>query len=113
MVEHVGIAEAARIVGVTRARVYQRVNGVTGAGEGATRAGRLESVQELRMGKKGGQAHSVTVIPVAAVLQWRAERIASGLPVGPVPDGYGAPTAVIDAPSVADDSVGLPSVRAY
>lgn len=112
MVEHVGIAEASRIVGVTRARVYQRVNGVTGAGEDAPRAERIPSTQEAQLSPLTGRSRSVTVVPLSAVLRWRADRIAAGLPVGTVPDGYGAPPVVI-AIEPSDEPVGLPSMRAY
>jgi hypothetical protein len=64
------IAEVAALVGVTRARVYQRVNGETGAGEPARRVGCLPSHQ--RAVTPGGRM--VTRVPLQVALEWRERR---------------------------------------
>jgi hypothetical protein len=65
-----GIAEVAALVGVTRARVYQRVNGETGAGEPARRVGCLPS--HKRVVTPGGRM--VTRVPLHAAVEWRERR---------------------------------------
>jgi hypothetical protein len=109
----IGVVAAAKLIGVTRARVYQRINGTTGAEENMRPQTRLASVQDVRISRTTGKAQSITLIPVAAAMQWRTERIAAGLPVGPMLDNA-AP--VVHAPSDEpgpDGAVGIPSMRAY
>jgi predicted DNA-binding transcriptional regulator AlpA len=64
------VAEVAAMVGVTRARVYQRINGETGAGEPARRVGCLPS--HRRALTTGGRM--VTRVPLHAALAWRERR---------------------------------------
>ena len=64
------VAEVAVLVGVTRARVYQRINGETGAGEPARRVGCLPS--HRRVLTPGGRM--VTRVPLHAALAWRERR---------------------------------------
>jgi hypothetical protein len=100
------IPQVAALVGVTKARVYQRINGETGAGEVARRAGCLPSHQRaLTPG-----ARMVTRVPLDVALAWRAERMAQGHAVGEAPyellDQLLAPPPVPTLP--APPSVGLP-----
>ena len=69
------IAEVAALVGVTRARVYQRVNGETGAGEWARRVGCLPS--HKRAVTPGGRI--VTRVPLSAAMEWRDRRKAAAM----------------------------------
>lgn len=64
------IAEVAAMVGVTRARVYQRIHGVTGCGEPARRVGCLTS--HKRAVTPGGRM--VTRVPLQVALEWRERR---------------------------------------
>jgi hypothetical protein len=61
------VAEVAAMVGVTRARVYQRINGETGGGESARRVGCLPS--HRRALTPGGRL--VTRVPLHAAIAWR------------------------------------------
>ena len=69
------IAEVAELVGVTRARVYQRVNGKTGCGEPARRVSCLTSYK--REVTPGGRM--VIRVPLHAALEWRERRKAAAM----------------------------------
>jgi hypothetical protein len=64
------VAEVAAMVGVTRARVYQRINGETGGGESARRVGCLPSHRRaLTPGVR-----MVTRVPLHAAIAWGERR---------------------------------------
>ena len=108
------VLEVARLVGVSRARVYQRC-----CDPEAQNSRPLNSMQVLSNNVRGGVTRR---IPVAAALAWRNERIASGDRVGPLPDWMAVrrsepvePLAVV-APVVAPPdppAVGLPVFRPF
>jgi hypothetical protein len=76
------VAAAARMLGVSRQRVYQRV---AGAGAEDNKHGRpLDAT--VRPSEGRGTRDGVQIrIELDVVLAWREERIAAGLPVGPIP----------------------------
>lgn len=74
------IAEAATFIGVSRARIYQRVTGRAGGWD----AGRpLQSIlrETKRPGTKAGQQRRISI---ADALAWRMERETKQQPVGPI-----------------------------
>lgn len=97
------VTEAARLIGVTRARVYQRARlpGVDGGGRPL--ASDLRTDVPLRgVGVSRGEQIR---IPLADALVWRSERAAQGLPVGPLPESV--------TPSDDPPAVGMPSIRPF
>jgi hypothetical protein len=103
-------SETAQLVGVSRARVYQRLDGW----DLQSRA--IASVAEPSRHAYTGVARRV---PVAAALAWRTERLAAGAPVGPLPDWLAVRTSepaapvTVDAPDDAPAPIGLPSLRPF
>jgi predicted DNA-binding transcriptional regulator AlpA len=78
------VPETAEAVGVSSARVYQRISG-----EHAPRgAGKLLKARTVKRGVRtgrgrgSGQGIARLLVPESAVNQWRNERIQRGLPVG-------------------------------
>jgi len=102
------VAETARIVGVSRARVYQRIADYDG-----DNARSLEAVtrESKRPGTRDGRQLR---IPIAVALSWRAEREAAGQIVGVVPpevsDQLLPPPPI---PPSAEIPVGLPAFRPF
>jgi hypothetical protein len=66
------VIETATLVGVSRARVYQRITGKPALGAG----------RPLPVTVSGG----VQRVPIIEAMNWRMDRLAEGLPVGPLPD---------------------------
>jgi hypothetical protein len=100
------VTEAARLIGVSRARVYQRA-GATASTPSRPIASATRDDVPLR-GLAVARGRSLR-IPLADALIWRAERAAQGLPVGPVPHGVAETPAPVEPAS----SVGLPSFRPF
>lgn len=113
------VAEAAKWIGVSRARVYQRITGYAGQGD----AGQPLDVVVRTTHRPGTKMGRQFRVPIATALKWRAERQARGLPVGVIPDGVSleAPAASVAAvappppptPDVSDAPVGMPTVSPF
>ena len=81
----VSVAAAARMIGVSRARVYQRV------ASAMTDAGNHSKPLDATIRAAGGRGTRAGVqirIELDVVMAWRDERIAAGLPVGAIPAQY-------------------------
>ena len=109
------VTEAARLIGVSRARVYQRA-GATASTQSRPIATSTRDDVPLR-GVAVARGRSLR-IPLADAIIWRAERAAQGLPVGPLPHG----TVVIGgdepinpaAPEPLEPApIGLPTFRTF
>lgn len=94
---YISVALAARMVGVSTARVYQRIDP---NGEGT----RIPAITEQRATRDGRPMVPRFRLDLRDVLTWRAERLAQGLDVGPVPEGY--------TPEVTP-AIGLPTARPF
>jgi hypothetical protein len=114
MHDDLSVLDVARLVGVSRARVYQRC-----IDPAAQNSRPLSSMQVLSNSVRGGMTRR---IPIAAALAWRNERLASGDPVGPLPDWLAVrrsepvePLAVVASVVVEPDppAVGLPVFRPF
>ena len=80
------VAAAARILGVSRQRVYQRIAVATGAAD--TEHGRPLEATVRASGGRGTRGGHQLRVELDIVLAWRAERVDAGLPVGPIPAQY-------------------------
>jgi hypothetical protein len=107
------VTEAARLIGVSRARIYQRTNALH-------REGRLLPTQtrtDVPLRGVAVQRGRQIRIPLADALVWRAERQAHGLPVGPMPHGVTLEDEGIvahDLPTTEPEPVvGLPTFRPF
>ena len=81
-------AETARFVGVSRARVYQRVTMTHLGGSGGTRPlthRKLAKRSQRGTDRFGRPVRVLVTIPYSVALEWRSERIARGLEVGATP----------------------------
>jgi hypothetical protein len=101
------VTEAARLIGVSRARVYQRARADETTASRPIASATRDDVPLRGLAVARGRSLR---IPLADALIWRAERAAQGLPVGPVP--HGTPVAAPELPEPAS-SVGLPSFRPF
>jgi len=81
MSRHLTVPEAARIVGVSRARVYQRISGLAGGWV----AGKPLDATPKKSTNRGAREGKQLTISVEDVMAWRAERIEAGAEVGPLP----------------------------
>lgn len=115
------VAEAARIVGVSRARVYQRISGMAGGWV----AGKPLDATPKRSSNRGARDGQQLTISVEDVMAWRAERMEAGADVGELP-GHLAEWEVIlpppqppivpltaKEPPPAAPAVGLPIVSPF
>jgi hypothetical protein len=104
------VTEAARLIGVSRARIYQRANAMHTAKAGRHLPTETRSDVPLR-GVAVSRGHQIR-IPLADALIWRAERAAQGLPVGPLP--HNVAEIPVAAPDPAEPApVGLPTFRPF
>lgn len=108
------VAETAKLVGVSRARVYQRITGYAGAGD----SGRPIDALIRTTHRPGTRLGRQMRIPVEAALAWRTERELAGYAVGPIPDGITTPPPVLDDPhSLPPDAqplpIGMPVFRPF
>ena len=104
------VTEAARLIGVSRARVYQRTGSPAATSSRPIASATRDDVPLRGVAVARGRSLR---IPLADALIWRAERAAQGLPVGPMP--HAAPS-IPDAPSdqtPEPSPVGLPSFRPF
>ena len=106
------IGAAATIIGVSRARVYQRVGQYHGWVPGKP----LPSVPGAT--KRPGPTNSThgkaqLLVQLSDVLAWRAEREAAGLAVGPLPDELAEHILPEPPPLPSPDVIGLPTFRPY
>lgn len=104
------VAAAARILGVSRQRVYQRI-AVAAGGDGEH--GRpLEATVRASNGRgtRGGQQLRVEL---DIVLAWRAERVAAGLPVGPIPAQFWRDVVPLPPEIPAQPFSGLPNLNPF
>lgn len=84
MAVEITVTEAAKLIGVSRARVYQRITGDAGGWD----AGRpLEAMPRPSTGR-GHRNGRTLKIALDVALAWRDERQAAGLDVGPIPAHY-------------------------
>lgn len=113
------VTETAALVGVSRARVYQRITGYAGAGD----AGRAIDTVIRETGRPGTRRGQQMRIPLAVALQWRTEREAAGQAVGEIPAEV-QDQLVIDPPlppslsggrtnGVSGEPVGMPAIRPF
>lgn len=103
----IGITQAARMIGVSRARMYQRITQQAG-GWTPGRPFPAETGAPISAGARNGKQIRVAL---ADVLAWRAEREAAGLPVGPIPDTL-AEHIVPDPPTIPP-IIGLPTISPF
>jgi len=106
------VAEAARLIGVSRARVYQRISGNAGSWD----AGRPIEVVIRAAVSRGVKNGRQLRVDVETALTWRAEREAAGLPVGPVPPALADYVIPVPPPPPAIiplSAVGLPTVTPF
>lgn len=113
--DYVGVSEAARIIGVSRARVYQRI----AQPDGGWNPGRpldAETGPPMARGARDGKQLRVKLVDV---LVWRHERETAGQPVGPLPV---RPLPVIPAmlePAITEtanpsvSTIGLPAITPF
>lgn len=106
----VSVSAAARMVGVSTARVYQRIS--------ETAEGTRIPAVTVPMSSKGRELTPRLRVDIVTVLEWRREREVLGQEVGPVPTAYltyvvplppPRPAPIEHAPS----SVGLPATRPF
>lgn len=108
--DDLSVSEAAILIGVSRARVYQRITGYAKDGK----AGRPLDVVVRTTNRPGTRLGRQIRIPLASALAWRAERQASGLTVGqlhaepPAPVVQVVDTSVVDAP--VTDAPVMPAI---
>lgn len=81
MSRHLTVPVAARIVGVSRARVYQRISGLAGGWV----AGKPLEATPKKSTNRGAREGKQLTISVEDVMAWRAERMEIGAEVGPLP----------------------------
>jgi hypothetical protein len=107
------VAQAAKLVGVSRARVYQRITGYAGAGD----SGRPIDALIRTTNRPGTRLGRQFRVPLEAALEWRAERELQGLAVGPLPEGVTAPVVSDDPHALPPDAqplpIGLPVFRPF
>ena len=84
MPPELSVTAAAKIIGVSRARVYQRITGDAG-GWDAGRQLPAEVRASTSRGHRGGKLYRIAL---DVALAWREERLAAGLEVGEVPPEY-------------------------
>lgn len=110
------VTEAAKLIGVSRARVYQRITGYAGHGDAGA---------PLSVTVQDGPTRKKYRVPIAIALTWRAERQANHLPVGPIPEHLVpavssalqpitlAPMHDADQPQVISTTVGMPGMAPF
>lgn len=104
------VSEAAAYIGVTRARVYQRLTGYAGAWD----AGRPLNSIVRDTGRPGTRNGRQKRIAIEDALAWRTEREQAGLPVGPVtPTILAALGAALNDPIATAPTVGLPAITPF
>lgn len=111
------VIDAAALIGVSRARVYQRVTGQPIHQAGRPLDGLLRPAR--RPGLKKDQLH--LRVPLHAVLTWRAERVLAHEPVGDLPetlaDAFATVLAQVRAAQAAPASppavIGFPMFRPF
>ncbi len=101
----IAIADAARIIGVSRARVYQR------ARDAAAMSSRPLPVHNRASRARGIRDGRQWFLDLDDVLAWRAEREAAGLPVGPIPASIA--DHLVTAPPPIPPIVGLPNLSPF
>lgn len=109
------VTEAAAMIGVSRARVYQRITGQAGTWA----AGKPLPAILVRSTSRGSKNGRQMRVAFDLAMQWRQERLAAGLAVGPVPametgDDIPAPPAkpsrVTEEPAIP---IGMPTVSPF
>jgi hypothetical protein len=111
------VTEAAKMVGVSRARVYQRITGQAGGWD----PGRPMPVILVPCTSRGARNGRQMRIDFDLALEWRQERLTAGLPVGPIPDADpedAVPPPPVKPPKTAEPAspvvpIGMPSVRIF
>ena len=91
------VIETAALVGVSRARVYQRITGFPDQGAG----------RPLAVVLQGGRQR----IPIAEAMRWRQERLAASFAVGPWPawgDAWARVAAALESSRVT--GIGMPGM---
>lgn len=107
------VTQAAKLIGVSRARVYQRITGEAGGWDAGRPLPAASRPSEGRGTRNGRQLK----IELDVALAWRAEREAAGQPVGPLPDAlaeHATPTPP-PVPPVAPIAmpVGMPNFSPF
>ena len=97
------VAEAAKIIGVSRARVYQRIVGYP-----KKTSGRPITSIVRETGRPGTKQGRQIRVPIAEVLQWRSERESSGFAVGELPNNVQIVNPYADMPPVGIGMVSVP-----
>lgn len=106
----VSVSAAARIVGVSTARVYQRIS--------ETAEGTRIPAVTVPVSSKGRELTPRLRVDIVTVLEWRREREVLGQEVGPVPPAYQAYVVPLPPPRPAPietpfGPVGLPATRPF
>lgn len=108
MAIELSVTAAAKIIGVSRARVYQRITGDAGTWD----AGRPLEAVARPSNKRGHRNGKMFQIALEVVLEWRAERLAAGLDVGPVPPQYQSHEPIPKPPTIPP-IVGMPNLSPF
>jgi hypothetical protein len=111
------VTEAAKMIGVSRARVYQRITGQAGTWD----PGRPLPAILVRSTSRGARNGRQMRVDFSLALEWRQERLAAGLEVGPIPaaDPEDAVPAPPTMPAKTDEfempamTIGLPTVTIF
>ncbi len=111
------VTEAAKMVGVSRARVYQRITGQAGGWD----PGRPLPAILVRSTSRGARNGRQMRVDFHLAMEWRQERLAAGLSVGPIPasdpeDAVPAPPpmpAKMTEPTEPVVTIGLPVVSPF
>lgn len=108
MQPELSVTAAAKIIGVSRARVYQRITGDAGSWD----AGRRLEASARPSKSRGHRNGKMFQIALDVVLTWRAERLAAGLEVGPIPPEYQTHEPIPKPPAIPP-IVGLPNLSPF
>jgi hypothetical protein len=120
MSRHLTVPEVARIVGVSRARVYQRISGLAGSWV----AGKPLDATPKKSNNRGAREGKQLTISVEDVMTWRAERLEAGAEVGSLPPDLADWEVILPPPQppivpvTADDkrqepAVGIPILTPF
>lgn len=108
MLPEIPVTAAAKMIGVSRARVYQRITGDAGSWD----AGRPLEASVRPSKSRGHRNGKMLQIALDVVLAWRAERLEAGLEVGPIPPEYQSHEPIPKPPAIPP-IVGLPNLSPF
>lgn len=108
MVPEITVTEAAKIIGVSRARVYQRITGDAGSWD----AGRPLPATVRPSTGRGHRNGQTLRIALDVALAWREERQTAGLDVGEIPPKY-LDYVPAPKPPAMPRIVGMPNISPF